>query len=66
MRDALTRWPLLLVGAGLIGWAVQLADTRDPSDARALLFGVGCVTLGAGLTAALRRRRDDDDDYDDW
>lgn len=49
------RWPLAIVGLVIIGWAVtKLSDQRDTSDARALLLGIGCVLLGAGLADIIR------------
>lgn len=63
-RELARRWPLLIAGLALVGWAVKLVDTSDPSDARALLFGVGCVLTGAGLALVIERPRDCDCDDD--
>lgn len=50
MNKDLARWPLLLVGLTVLGFAVALfGDREDPSDARALLLGLGCVMVGAGI-----------------
>lgn len=55
MVSALSRWPLLVVGLVLIGWAVALTDQDHSSEARAVLYGIGCLLLGAGLAVLLFR-----------
>lgn len=66
MRRFFARWPLLITGLIVIGWAVtQLTPESDKSDPRALLLGVGCVLLGAGLVMVVRGDHRDDDDNDE-
>jgi hypothetical protein len=50
----LSRWPLLLLGLIIIAVGVGLADAADPSDARALLLGIGAVCVGAGIVLISR------------
>lgn len=61
-RQVVMRWPVLIAGLALIGWGVALVDTTDPSDARALLLGVGCVLVGAGLALVVGHPPDCDCD----
>jgi hypothetical protein len=53
--EALKKWPLLIVGIVMLGWGVKLVDQKDPSDARSLLIGLGCLLLGVGLGEVLRK-----------
>lgn len=50
---ALRRWPLLILGTLIIAWAVSITTAQDPTEARALLFGVGSVLLGSGLAVVI-------------
>lgn len=59
MWEALSKWPILIVGIIMLGWGVKLVDTKDPSDARSLLIGIGCLLLGVGLGEVLRKDSDD-------
>lgn len=56
----LRRWPLLLTGLLVITAAIGLfGDRDDPSDARALLLGLGCVLVGAGIAIVVMRPQGD-------
>jgi hypothetical protein len=53
--DWLKRWPLLLVGLTIIGAGIGLLGAdQDPSDARALLLGIGASLVGAGIVQVVR------------
>lgn len=70
MREFWTRWPLLVIGGVLVAYAAtSLVDLGDPSDARALLLGIGSMLLGAGLVLIVQgvdrpRHRDRGHDHD--
>jgi uncharacterized membrane protein HdeD (DUF308 family) len=57
VKDVLTHfkaWPLLLAGVVLVIVGTGLAESDgDPSDARALTLGVGCVLVGAGIARVI-------------
>jgi hypothetical protein len=59
MWNAFKRWPLLVVGLLTIGWAISIQTDQDPTESRALLFGVGAVLLGAGLAVVIFGYYDD-------
>lgn len=63
LREALRRWPLIILGSIFVGWAVITAPT-DTSEARLLLYGLGNLLIGAGLAVVLplpdNERKDDD------
>lgn len=47
-------WPLLLTGIVLVMLGVGLAEyDEDPSDARAMILGVGAVLVGSGIARVL-------------
>lgn len=54
----LRHYPILLAGALLLGWGVVLTG-GDSSEARALLYGIGCLLLGAGLVLVILGHHDD-------
>jgi hypothetical protein len=56
MRRYLERWPLVIVGLGLIGWAVAKSSS---SEGRAYLLGIGALLLGAGLALIIRHDVED-------
>lgn len=62
--DALRRWPLLLVGLAVLGWAVLLAPPGDPDTVVALTI-VGAVLLGAGIVRVVLEHRHDRHQTDD-
>lgn len=70
------RWPLLLAGLTVLGLDIallkEIADDTLRVSAGALLLGVGCVLVGAGIATITqhhappaRRRREDLDQVDE-
>jgi uncharacterized membrane protein HdeD (DUF308 family) len=65
LESTLSRWPLLVTGLTVIALGLGLfVDGDDKSDALALLLGVGCVLVGAGIVRVVEhddhdRTRDD-------
>jgi hypothetical protein len=70
MSRFLERWPLIIVGLILMGWAVtHLSDQQSTSETQALVLGLGVFLLGAGTALVIlgigrgdRKDRSDDDD----